>query len=188
MIVRTLTAALALAFCAAPALAQTAPDSASMVGKKAPLKLALKDAAGKPTTLAQQMGKKGLVLVLTRSAAWCPYCKAQLIGLRDIQSGLSQRGYALAGLSYDAPEVLAKFGAERAIGYTLLSDKGSRMIDALGMRDPQYAAGSFAHGVPRATILVIAPDGTVSARKIASDYKVRPSNADILAMVDGVKR
>ncbi len=196
MFARTITtaAALVLSACGSAgeaqqgaALARPSGSPGIMVGKKAPVSLALKDASGKPTMLAKQMGKNGLVLVLTRSASWCPFCKAQLIAMKDVQASLAQRGYKLAALSYDKPEILSAFAAERNVGYTMLSDQGSKMIDALGLRDPQYGAGSMANGVPYATTLVIAPDGTVKARNVSSDYKIRPSNAAILALVDGAK-
>jgi peroxiredoxin len=196
MIARTfaIAAAFAIAACGTSGEAQQGAVLAKptggvpiMVGKKAPLTLALLDAAGRPTMLGKQMGKNGLVLVLTRSASWCPYCKAQLIAIKDVQASLAQRGYKLASLSYDKPQVLAAFVAERDVGYAMLSDQGSKMIDALGLRDPQYGPGSMANGVPYATTLVIGPDGTVKARNVSRDYTARPSNAAILALVDGAK-
>jgi peroxiredoxin len=47
-------------------------------GAKMPAAFAAKDAAGKPRSLASVAGRKGIVLVLFRSAKWCPYCQAQL--------------------------------------------------------------------------------------------------------------
>ncbi len=159
-------------------------DVGIALGKKVPVSMPLKDSAGKPTTLAQQVGAKGLVLMLVRSANWCPYCKAQLIALNAVRADVAQRGYRLASLSYDKPETLSGFAKAKGLGFTLLSDVGSKMIDALGLRDPQYASVPFANGVPRATILILGRDGTVKAKNVSSDYTIRPSNADLLAMID----
>ena len=154
-------------------------------GAKAPVGLALQDSAGNETTLAELMGENGLVLLLTRSAGWCPYCKAQLIQTIEIEDDVAQRGYALASLSYDEPEVLAGFKADQDIGFAMLSDPHSAMIDALGLRDPQYGPESKAYGVPRAAILVLATDGTVMARHVSEDYRLQPQNEEVLAMIDG---
>ncbi len=161
-------------------------DAGIAVNAKAPVRLALQDSAGNETTLASQMGQNGLVLLLVRSAGWCPYCKAQLIQTVQIEEAVAQRGYALASLSYDEPDVLAGFKADRDIGYAMLSDPHSRMIDALELRDPQYGPDSKAYGVPLAAILVLAADGTVKAKHVSDDFRRRPKNDDVLAMIDGV--
>ncbi len=161
-------------------------DVGIAVNDTAPVALELRDSQGKTTNLAANMGEKGMVLFLVRSADWCPFCQAQLIGTEDIRSIITDKGYALASLSYDEPVILAEFAANKGIGYTMLSDKGSKMIDALGLRDPQYGPENKAHGVPRATILVLAPDGRVKAKHVSEDFRSRPSNEDVLEMIEGV--
>ena len=170
-----------------PALLPTKNIDVGMaVNEAAPVAMELRDSQGKTTTLAANMGKKGMVLFLVRSAEWCPFCQAQLIGTEDIRGAITEKGYALASLSYDEPKILAEFAANKGIGYTMLSDKGSKMIDALGLRDPQYGPENKAYGVPRATILVLAPDGRVKAKHVSEDFRSRPSNEDVLRMIDGV--
>ena len=84
------------------------------------------------------MGKNGLVLFFFRSADWCPYCQAQLIDVNGGVAEIEKRGYRVAGLSYDSPEILQAFTAKRHITYTLLSDPKSEVIDRYKLRDPQY--------------------------------------------------
>ncbi len=158
------------------------------VGTVAPALVGAVDAKGDMQTLSGLSGKQGLVLMFFRSASWCPYCKAQLITMNaDAPAQLARRGYKLAALSYDSPEVLAKFAAERRIGFTLLSDEGSRTIDAYGLRDPQYPAESRAHGVPQPVILVIAPNGRVRAKLMEEGYKTRPPLEAVLAAIDSLR-
>ena len=176
----------AIAALAAFAIPAVAAEIAT--GAKMPASFVAKDAAGKPRSFASVSGKKGTVLVLFRSAKWCPYCQAQLKELKAAQADLGARGYTIVGLSYDAPETLATFATKTGIGYTLLSDEKSAMIDALGLRDPAYAAGSFAAGVPKATTLIIDRAGTVRWKSVATDYKVRAQNSTILAAIDGLKK
>ncbi len=178
----------AAAFFVGPALL---PPKSINVGialnDKVPLDMALLDDAGKPASLRQKMGEKGLVLVMVRSADWCPFCKVQLVNINDIHSQVSALGYVLASLSYDKPDILQRFAKDKGLKYVLLSDVGSKMIDALNLRDPQYASDSFAYGVPRPTILIVGTDGAVKAKFVTDDYRSRPSNDTVLAMIKGLK-
>ncbi len=156
-------------------------------GAKVPAGFKTVDASGKARNWASIAGKKGTVLVLFRSAKWCPYCQAQLKSLKDLQAPLAQRGYSLAALSYDSPEILTGFAAKTGIGYTLLSDQKSAMIDAFGLRDPNYAAGTYAYGVPKASILLVDAKGVLRWKSVATDYKIRADNATILKAVDALR-
>jgi peroxiredoxin len=185
----SLAASAALLF-AGQALAQPAPgspiDIGPAVGARIPTLVAV-DRTGAPRDLAGVEGKKGVVLVFFRSARWCPFCQRQLIDLKTVQAPLAERGYTLAAISYDDPAALSMFADKQGIGYTLLSDKGSKMIDAFKLRDPQYPVDSFAYGVPKPSIFVIDPHGVVRAKLALEGYKVRPDNDAILNAVDGVR-
>ena len=100
-----------------------------------------------------------------------------------MQASLAQRGYGLAALSYDPPEVLAAFASKTGIGYTLLSDEKSAMIDAFGLRDPAYAPGSYAHGVPKASLPQLDAKGVLRWKSVSTDNKVRADSATILKAV-----
>lgn len=166
---------------------QPAAAAEIATGAKASAGFKAVDASGRARNWSSIAGRKGTVLVLFRSAKWCPYCQAQLKSLKDVQASLTQRGYSLAALSYDSPEVLAAFAAKTGIGYTLLSDEKSAMIDAFGLRDPAYAPGSYAHGVPKASILLVDAKGVLRWKSVATDYKVRADNATILKAVDALR-
>ena len=169
--------------------AVAAPAGASEIATGAKVSSGFKavDAMGRARTWASIAGKKGTVVVLFRSAKWCPFCQAQLKSLKNVQAALEQRGYSLAALSYDSPDVLASFAAKTGIGYTLLSDEKSAMIDAFGLRDPAYAAGSYAYGVPKASILLVDAKNVVRWKSVATDYKIRADNASILKAVDALR-
>ncbi len=160
--------------------------SGPAVGETIPANFMTRDTTGAERRLDDLAGEQGLVLVFNRSADWCTYCQGQMVELRDIQSDLEQRGYTLATISYDTPAILADFAAREDIGYTMLSDEGAAMIEAFDLRDPQYAEGSFAYGVPRPTIMVIGRDGIVQAKMVETDYRIRPEPSDIVAAVDAL--
>ncbi len=157
------------------------------VGEKIPAGFKVVDPSGKVRNWASVAGKKGTVLVFFRSAKWCPYCQAQLKSLKDLQAPLGQRGYSLAALSYDPPSTLAAFATKTGVSYPLLSDEKSTMIDAFGLRDTSYASGSYAYGVPKASILVIDAKGIMRWKSVATDYKIRADNMTILQAVDTLR-
>jgi peroxiredoxin len=161
-------------------------DIGPPVGAKAP-PLHATDSAGKPVALRAVSGRNGVVLLFFRSAKWCPYCQKQLLEFRDAQVPLESRGYRLAAISYDPPDVLTTFADHHQVRYQLLSDPGSVTIDAFALRDPQYPAGSFAFGVPKPAIFVISRKGVVEAKLAEEGFKVRPSVQAVLAAVDNLK-
>src|SRR5690606_22885576 len=142
------------------------------------------DAAGKPRTGDSRMGEKGRGLFFIRSAAWCRYCKAQII---DRNSGLGvvgKRGFRLGGICYDKPVVQAEVTAEHQIKYPLLSDPQSVVIDRFQLRDPQYKPGSRAFGVPRPIIFILDRKGVIKVKLYEETYRTRPPLPVILDALD----
>jgi len=154
------------------------------VGEMAPVEIALRDTEGQNTKLGAFAGENGTVLLMIRSVDWCPFCMAQLIESNEIATEIADRGYQLVGLSYDPPSSLARFSSDEEIKYSLVSDQQSDFIDAVGLRDPQYSDDPEADGVPYATVLLIAADGTIQDKIVSSDYRQRPSNDYVLQMID----
>lgn len=164
--------------------AASAEDLGPPVGLKAPDVGTRPDQTGKPRTLPDLMGKNGLVLMFFRSADWCPYCQAQLIDMNGGNAEIEKRGYRVAALSYDSPEILQAFTAKRHIAFTFLSDPKSEVIDTYKLRDPQYPPGSRAYGVPRPIILILDRNGVIKAKLYEESYKVRPPVAAVISKLD----
>jgi peroxiredoxin len=168
------------------AVTALADDLGPPVGTKAPDIGTRLDQTGKPRTLADLMSKNGLVLLFFRSADWCPFCKAQLIDVNGGVAEIEKRGYGVAALSYDSPEILAAFTAKRNIAYTLLSDPKSEVIDLYKLRDPQYPPGNRAYGVPRPIIFVLDPDGIIKAKLYEESFKDRPPVTAVISKLDAL--
>ena len=164
--------------------AASAEDLGPPVGVKAPDIGTRPDQTGKPRTLPNLMGKNGLVLMFFRSADWCPYCQAQLIDVNGGVAEIEKRGYRVAALSYDSPEILQAFTIKRHIAYTFLSDPKSEVIDTYKLRDPQYAQGSRAYGVPRPIIFILNNDGIIKAKLYEESFKVRPPVTAVISKLD----
>jgi peroxiredoxin len=168
----------------APVAATPDFDLGPPIGTKAPTIGTLLDETGKPRSLESLMGDKGLVLFFFRSAAWCPYCQAQLMDLNSGVADIEKRGYNLAGISYEPPPVDADFIAKRDIRYPLLSDPRSEVIDRYELRDPQYPPGNRAYGVPRPIIFILDRDSVIKAKLYEDTFKKRPPVSLVIETLD----
>lgn len=180
-----------LFFLLMPMLAPTALakplDFGPTLGEKIPSNFSANDAEGVSKKYVDISGKNGTVLLFVRSAKWCPFCQAQMVDIKNIKGQLQTLGYNLVALSYDPPEVLARFAKGKNINYLLLSDTKSEMIDAFKLREAKYAPGHFAHGVPKPAIVVIDSQSVVRAVLAEEDYKARPTSAVIMQTIEGLK-
>ena len=97
----------------------------------------------------------------------------------------------LVAISVDTPVQSREFAEKIAadgkgkVDYRILSDPGHRVIDAYGIRDPDYNGQKF-EGIARPTVFVINKEGRVTWMKVELDYKERPTNQDIRAALDAV--
>ena len=151
-----------------------------LVGQPAPI-VSLVGPDG-TVSLADLAGEKGTVVAFFRSADWCPFCKKQLIELEGAAAPLADGGWTLIGVSYDSPETLAGFKADKGLSYGLYADPGSAAIDAFHLRNHEVEAGSRFDGIPHPAIVFIGADGEVKAVMREEGYKVRPSVESVLAM------
>jgi peroxiredoxin len=161
-------------------------DLGPVVNAKAPDIGSPLDHTGKPRSLASLTGAKGLVLFFVRSVVWCPFCQAQLMELSGGLNDIERRGYKLAGISYETSEVQKDFVARRKVGYTMLADPKSEIIDRYKLRDPQYPPGDFAYGVPRPIIFILDKNGIVKAKLYEDTYTKRPPLALVLETLDKI--
>ena len=163
-----------------------AEDLGPSIGTRVPDIGSPSDQNGTARTLQSLMGQNGLVLFFFRSADWCPFCQAQMIDLNTAVAAIERRGYRMAGISFDSPQILKTFIERRQIGYTLLSDPKSEIIDRYRLRDPQYPPGSFAHGVPRPIIFILDKSGTIKAKLFEETYTKRPPSSLVISTIDKV--
>src|SRR5215471_20089563 len=166
----------------------SAEDLGPPVATKAPDIGNRLDQTGKPRTFADLMSRNGLVLMFFRSADWCPYCQAQLIDVNGGVAEIEKRGYRIAALSYDSPEILQAFTVKRQIAYTFLSDPKSEVIDLYKLRDAQYPPGSRAYGVPRPIIFILDRNGGIKAKLYEESYKVRPPVTTVVSKLNELAR
>lgn len=143
------------------------------VGENIPADFLASNQDGELMELKELTGKKGLILLFTRSAYWCGYCKAQLKQWGELARLFEVRGYNVAGMTYDSVEQLKRFREKTGITYPLLSDTNS-MIKAFGLRNTNFEEGSRFYGVAHPAIYVINPNGKITHRFSNKGYEKRP--------------
>jgi peroxiredoxin len=166
----------------APASAQT-HNFGPTVGATLPAMSAL-DQTGAARTVSTLGGERGLVLLVSRAADWCPYCQAQMIGLEDIRAQVEQRGWKIATITTDTVEELTRFQRRRSIGYTMLSDEQAQLVRQLDLLDPTMPPGRRHNGLPVPTILFVSPQGEVLAKLGDANFRVRPAPEVVIATLD----
>lgn len=118
----------------------------------------LPDADGSPVSLSDFAGRR--VVVYFYPAASTPGCTTQA---GDFQAGLADlgaAGYAVVGISPDAPATLARFRDAESLTFPLLSDPSRSVLEAYGAYGEKTLYGRTVTGVIRSTV-VVGEDGTV---------------------------
>lgn len=188
---------IALVACSAPAsetpqvadpVAAASADTTEIgpaLGVPAPA-VSLIDTTGNRVALSGLAGTSGIVVAFVRSAEWCPFCQQQMLDLDAAVGPLETEGWTLVAVSYDTPETLANFAADKALTYPLLSDPGSSAIKAFHLLNTEMPEDTKYFGVPHPAIVFIAADGTVKAVLREEGYKIRPAVDVIIETAAGL--
>lgn len=187
------TMTLARSFLAVAALAAGAFLSAAetparvpglAIGERAPA-FVLKDSANAEVSLAALLARGPVALVFYRSADWCPYCRKQLQDLQKNLAAIESAGVQIVGVSYDSTAISATAANKLGLTFPLLSDTGSKVIDAYGIRNAE-AKGRTA-GIPHPVVFVIDRQGIIRAKLAREHYRDRPESAEIIAAIRALK-
>lgn len=168
---------------AQPAFAQK--ELGPPVRSKAPA-FSLMRIDGSTARPAALYGKKGVTLVFFRSADWCPYCKAQLKDLNTVAAEMASKGWPIVAASYDPAKTLQAFTAKEKLVYPLMTDPGSKAIDAFGVRNQEMIGSGKFDGIPYPIILFIGTDGIVKAKLYEEGFKKRPPAQLVLETASGL--
>src|SRR3954449_7193752 len=112
----------------------------------------LSDDEEKAVTLMQFRGKR--LVVYFYPAASTPGCTKQACDFRDNLRLLQDAGFAVVGISPDAPAKLRKFRDEQGLTFLLLSDPDHRVLEAFGAWGEKSLYGKTVTGVIRSTVVV----------------------------------
>jgi peroxiredoxin Q/BCP len=126
-------------------------------GQQAP-DFTLPDASGRPVSLSGLRGRR--VVVYFYPKAETPGCTTQACDFRDSLDRFAAEGFAVLGISPDAPEALAKFTENQSLTFPLLSDADHAVAEAYGAWGEKKNYGRTYEGLIRSTV-VVDPDGAV---------------------------
>ena len=129
------------------------------VGQQAPQFSGL-DHNGDEVTSADYAGRR-LVLYFYPKA-FTPGCTTEACDFRDRYQVFEESGYAIVGVSPDAPADLARFPEEYELPFPLISDPDHTIAEAFGAWGTKKNYGREYQGIIRSTIL-IGEDGNVEA-------------------------
>jgi peroxiredoxin len=164
-------------------IAQIAPSIPGIAVGQAIPTIDASDQNGHLQAFRSLTGKKGLLLLFSRSADWCPYCKMHMVKMEQAQSHFEAKGIRVASITYDSQAILKEFAARKGITYPMLSDTDSKIIRAFGILNPE--GKGFAAGIPYPGIYLISPDGRVQKRFFESQSSDRFTPNDIYAEIFG---
>lgn len=168
----------------APATAEAMVMPGLKVGEKA-VDFILPNTGGKYVALQELLKTGKVALVFVRSADWCPFCRKQLQDLQKSLPEIAATGAQLIAISYDSPATNAAASAKLGLTFPLLSDPGSKIIDAYGIRNKEAKGRGV--GIPHPVVFILDQQGVIRVKLMREGYKVRPESAEIIAGASGFK-
>ena len=103
---------------------------------------------------------------------------------RDLKS-IEDAGVQVVGISYDSPEALKRFSDKAKITFPLLSDPGSKTIDAYHIRNE--AARGKAEGVPNPGTFILDREGVIRAKLFLEGYRQRHTTDALIEAAKSIK-
>ena len=107
-----------------------------------------------------------------------------MVQLQSDLDKIQANGAQLVAISYDSPAILKRFAARKSITYPLLSDTGSKTIDAYGIRNKE--ATGRTSGIPYPGTYIIGTDGVIRAKLFLEGYEERASTEAIVQAFKGL--
>lgn len=159
-------------------------DPGLAVGERAP-SFTLPDQSGRPVSLESLLANGPVALVFSRSADWCLYCKMQLVQLEKNIDELRAGGGQVVGISYDPVAALKGFSDRSHISFPLLSDAGSKTIDAYRIRN---TSGNAPEGVAFHATFIIDRTGVIRSKLFQVSYAERPAVENLVRELEGARR
>ena len=94
-----------------------------------------------------------------------------MVQLQENLKELEAAGGSVVAISYDSVQILKRFADKSTIKYPLLSDAGSKTIDAYGIRNKE--APERWSGIPHPGTFILDQKGIIRAKLFLENYRER---------------
>ena len=94
-------------------------------------------------------------------------------------------GGQVVGISYDSLAILKRFATQSAITFPLLSDTGSKTIDAYGIRNKE--APERWSGIPYPGTFIVGTNGVIRSKLFLEGYKERHTVEALVGVLKNVR-
>lgn len=149
---------------------ENSPSQQLAIGQRAPA-FALKDQDGREVSLGGLLQKGPVAVVFIRSVEWCVYCQLQTMQLQQNHQEIEAGGGQIVIITYDAPEKIKRFADRHKISVPILSDPGSKTIEAYGMKSIRGSGdqvGASQHGT-----FVVDQTGIIRSKPYLTSFEER---------------
>lgn len=143
-------------------------------GDKAP-NFSQKDEQGNTVSLNDYKGKKLVVFFYPKANT--PTCTTEACNLRDNYKDLTDKGYAILGVSADSQKQQSNFKNKFDFQYPLLADEDLSVIKAFGVWGEKKFMGRTFDGIHRVTF-VIDENGVIE--KVIDNVKAKVHAQQVL--------
>ena len=145
------------------------------VGDKAP-DFSQKDEQGNTISLKDYKGQKLVVFFYPKANT--PTCTTEACNLRDHYQELTDKGYAILGVSADSAKKQSNFKKKFNFPYPLLADDDKSVIQAFGVWGEKTFMGRTFDGIHRVTFVI---DAHGVIEKVIDKVKAKDHAAQVLA-------
>ena len=106
-----------------------------------------------------------------------------MVQLQTSLKEIEATGGQVVAISYDSTAILKRFATKSAVTYPLLSDAGSKTIDAFGIRNQE--APERWNGIPYPGTFIVGTNGVILTKLFLEGYKERHA---VEALVEALKK
>ncbi|MGE3794382.1 MAG: redoxin domain-containing protein [Dehalococcoidia bacterium] len=149
------------------------------VGERTP-EFTLVDQAGREVSFPSAAGEGGAVIVFHRGAAWCPFCRTQVLEMQRRLGDFEAAGVTVMAISPDPPQALVDFAAQQGVTFPLLSDADSSVIRRFGILNTLIDPDEPFYGIPYPGVYVTDSEGVVRAKFFRRYYRERDTAETVL--------
>ncbi|MBT9555533.1 MAG: redoxin domain-containing protein [Myxococcales bacterium] len=180
-----------------------APDGVGLAVGSAVPGVSLANLEGAAVTLKSILDGRGAAIVFYRGG-WCPYCNIQLRELSRAAARMNELGYQPIAISVDRPQGAAATQKDATLPFPVLSDSDLAAHRAFNVVheapaaefeklkgfgiDIEAASGRGHHSFAVPSIFLVDAAGVVRWVHADLDYKARPTNAQLLAAMEALKK